>query len=354
MPSQESLSLSINGSGSLHSWNLEEGLRAPEEESELTEDSDWLSLDPIVPREEESESPPVACELGGQESEQSELGEEREKGVKQEETEAGMSINQEINNERTNNKEAKLEEEEKKEKQEEKAHSGEKSEEEKVENRENKGSQGNKEDKRDRDEEVQERGEIERGRQEPVREQGDLVREARGEESQEDEKDNDLPRDRLLRLDNQSDCHPNSVEVMEEHEGQDGRVNPTTTASPGAHCLTAAPQCKPPMAQEERDEVGGGAEEREVGQTSCPPKVQSAATRFRSEASGQGLYMKFQTRSVSETGRSSNMPQSWNNLQSCPIKNSNITLDAGDQSDPTEEEATPPIKVSELKKRFEA
>uniref|UniRef100_A0A3B4XY91 DENN domain containing 1C n=1 Tax=Seriola lalandi dorsalis TaxID=1841481 RepID=A0A3B4XY91_SERLL len=40
-PSQESLSLSISGSGSLHSWNLE----TTEELSDLTGDSDWLCQD---------------------------------------------------------------------------------------------------------------------------------------------------------------------------------------------------------------------------------------------------------------------------------------------------------------------
>ncbi|KAK5866272.1 hypothetical protein PBY51_020478 [Eleginops maclovinus] len=57
-PSQESLSLSISGSGSLHSWNLE----TTEERSDLTEDSDWLGLDTSVPDEDGTESPLAVCE----------------------------------------------------------------------------------------------------------------------------------------------------------------------------------------------------------------------------------------------------------------------------------------------------
>ncbi|KAE8300827.1 DENN domain-containing protein 1B [Larimichthys crocea] len=80
-PSQESLSLSISGSGSLHSWNLE----TTEELSDLTEDSDWLCLDTSVPEEEVTESPLAACEMGEQESMQRE--------VKQKQEEVNVTVN---------------------------------------------------------------------------------------------------------------------------------------------------------------------------------------------------------------------------------------------------------------------
>ncbi|KAM6971819.1 DENN domain-containing protein 1B [Aplochiton taeniatus] len=54
-PSQESLSLSVTGSGSLHSWNLEEGLYSP------AEDSDWLSQAHEVPDVEEAHRLPDGC-----------------------------------------------------------------------------------------------------------------------------------------------------------------------------------------------------------------------------------------------------------------------------------------------------
>ncbi|KAG7270780.1 hypothetical protein CRUP_019420, partial [Coryphaenoides rupestris] len=45
-PSQESLSLSISGSESLHSWTLEEGLHTTEEESESPKEFNWLCPHP--------------------------------------------------------------------------------------------------------------------------------------------------------------------------------------------------------------------------------------------------------------------------------------------------------------------
>ncbi|KAG8015204.1 DENN domain-containing protein 1C, partial [Nibea albiflora] len=103
-PSQESLSLSISGSGSLHSWNLE----TTEELSDLTEDSDWLCLDTSVPEEEATESPLTACEMGEQESMQRE--------VKQKQEDVNVTINgnqeEEIDN-RSDFKKVKTEEERK-------------------------------------------------------------------------------------------------------------------------------------------------------------------------------------------------------------------------------------------------
>ncbi|MEQ2171366.1 hypothetical protein GOODEAATRI_009866, partial [Goodea atripinnis] len=57
-PSQESLLLSISGSGSLHSWNLE----TTEELSDRTEDSDWHCLDTSLLEEEGAECLLVASD----------------------------------------------------------------------------------------------------------------------------------------------------------------------------------------------------------------------------------------------------------------------------------------------------
>ncbi|XP_076003803.1 DENN domain-containing protein 1B isoform X2 [Genypterus blacodes] len=70
-PSQESLSLSISGSGSLHSWNLE----TTEEASDLGEERDWPCLDVSVPKEEGSENRPAECETNEQDSSNGRQGE---------------------------------------------------------------------------------------------------------------------------------------------------------------------------------------------------------------------------------------------------------------------------------------
>ncbi|CAL8330673.1 unnamed protein product [Lota lota] len=64
MPSQESLSLSISGSESLHSWTLEEGLQTAEEESELPKDLDWLCPNPNL--NADKEMMPFMCTLEDQ------------------------------------------------------------------------------------------------------------------------------------------------------------------------------------------------------------------------------------------------------------------------------------------------
>ncbi|KAF3844090.1 hypothetical protein F7725_016138 [Dissostichus mawsoni] len=93
---QESLSLSISGSGSLHSWNVE----TMEEQSDLTEDSDWLCLDTSVPEEDRTESPLAVCDIGQQ------------KGGEQEEVKVAINGNKEEEIDGGGNfKEVKLEEE---------------------------------------------------------------------------------------------------------------------------------------------------------------------------------------------------------------------------------------------------
>uniref|UniRef100_UPI003AABF051 DENN domain-containing protein 1B isoform X2 n=1 Tax=Centroberyx gerrardi TaxID=166262 RepID=UPI003AABF051 len=352
-PSQESLSLSISGSDSLHSWNLEEGLQTTDEVSQLTEDSDWL--DANVPEEEGSESLLVSRKVGEQERG---LREIRGEGGKEEETEVAMNGNkgeEEIDGKRTNYKEVMLEEEREKDNREKKMGFEGETVTEQAEKQEDEGLG----EERDLGEEVIVRRESEIKREEDEI-QKDLVREEEGQENQEKEKEKgaeitgSLHGNRLMTLGHESDCHPNGAEVAEQHQGQDETVSPETTASPASQNLAADPDSKPDVGQGKGNEEAGRKQEPEAGKTSCPPKVLSAMTRFQPQASRQGLQVKFETKSLAEPGRPRSMLRNWENAQAYPPNDSNTPSGVDNHTEPTDEGDPPPIKVSELKKRFEA
>lgn len=125
---------------------------------------------------------------------------------------------------------------------------------------------------------------------------------------------------------------PNSVE---EHKGND-TANPQTTVSPAGQELESEEMAK---------------NEDEVRQTPSPPKVLSAIARFQSQTSSTGFQVKSKARALADPGRPCNTFHSRENAQSytpCDKPETN------NRSEGSEEEDRPLIKVSELKKKFEA
>ncbi|XP_044201969.1 DENN domain-containing protein 1B isoform X1 [Thunnus albacares] len=332
-PSQESLSLSISGSGSLHSWNVE----TTEEVSDLTEDSNWLCLDTSVP-EEGSESLLVACEMGEQEERQ---GEAREK---QEEVKVAINGNQgEEIDDRNNSKEVKLEEETKKEDPERRVSLEEGPVIETVKQRKDEELR----EKKNQSEEVVEGHETEKGTNEM---QNDVAREEEGKEKLEEQsKEATESLNKLMKLNPKCDHRPDTVE---QQQGQEETLNLKTAASAGPQSLAA--DLTPPAGQEIRGEVAVKKEEQEMTQTPSP-KVLSAVARSKSQGPSQGFQVKSRTKGLAEPEKPCSTFRSKENAQTHASCDSNTRSEASSCSKAHEEEdPSPIIKVSELKKRFEA
>ncbi|XP_042250988.1 DENN domain-containing protein 1B isoform X3 [Thunnus maccoyii] len=332
-PSQESLSLSISGSGSLHSWNVE----TTEEVSDLTEDSNWLCLDTSVP-EEGSESLLVACEMGEQEERQ---GEAREK---QEEVKVAINGNQgEEIDDRNNSKEVKLEEETKKEDPERRVSLEEGPMIETVKQRKDEELR----EKKNQSEEVVEGHETEKGTNEM---QNDVAREEEGKEKLEEQsKEATESLNKLMKLNPKCDHRPDTVE---QQQGQEETLNLKTAGSAGPQSLAA--DLTPPAGQEIRGEVAVKKEEQEMTQTPSP-KVLSAVARSKSQGPSQGFQVKSRTKGLAEPERPCSTFRSKENTQTHASCDSNTRSEASSCSKAHEEEdPSPIIKVSELKKRFEA
>nr|XP_054599448.1 LOW QUALITY PROTEIN: DENN domain-containing protein 1B [Nothobranchius furzeri] len=282
-PSQESLSLSISGSGSLHSWNLE----TTEELSDLTEDSDFLCPDSSLAEEESSDSFHLDGEVGDEEKRQ------RDEGEKLKTTYATMNGMQEEEKDEKQNrnicKEVMLED------------------------------KSNDDPEEDGAKEIPEIKEDE-SQSEELGEMHKSVIETESKTTKED-----LRNDTKESLDTSTMLDaPFSVE---EHQGPG-----ETTAAPEILITTADLKL-----QEATRKKSAMNEEPTVRPTPSPPKVTSAAARFQSPTPAKN----FQLRSIPKAGQ---LFQSRENQQT--QENTN--------SDTPEEEDHLPVKVSELKKRFEA
>ncbi|XP_072240553.1 DENN domain-containing protein 1B isoform X1 [Leuresthes tenuis] len=319
-PSQESLSLSISGSGSLHSWNLE----TTEELSDLTEDSDWLCLDTSLAGEEQTHSLHVACEMGEQK-----LGqwEDREK-----QNETNVAINGEQEEEemgdRCNFKEVKLEEERKKEHQEKSVSLGEDPLNDMAEGREDEGLKEKTNHELSQDEEVAAGQEIQTTKEM----QESVTREEVIETQEEKSKEVKEYLNICKKLD---PCHSNSV-LEKRDQGE-------ITVIPEPESRASDP--KPQAGQEKEGEIAAKKDEQHVKQISSPPRVLSAVVRFQSQPSIQGFQVKSATKALAEP-----VFQSRENTQTHSPRDSEThkSPEAPDEKD------GPPVKVSELKKRFEA
>ncbi|XP_034452934.1 DENN domain-containing protein 1B isoform X2 [Hippoglossus hippoglossus] len=326
-PSQESLCLSISGSGSLHSWNLE----TTEELSDVTGDSDWPNLDIGVPEDEESESLLARCEKGENNSGQ------REDGEKQEEVKVVINGNPGGEKENTYTfKEVKFEEKRKKEGEEMRESLGE---EPVKDKREDEGLTEKREDERNRSDEVTE------GHRETDQIQKGIATEERNENQDDKEKEVTRSLNTLIKL----NLHDRNT--VEEQQGQQERANPESTASPGPQSLAADPQR--PAGQNKSCEEAVNKSERELRQIPSTPKVLSAVERFQSQGSSQSFQVRSSTKGSDEPGRPGNVLWSKENTQTHHV----LPRHSSEENDCPEvhkEEDSPLIKVSELKKRFEA
>ncbi|XP_014901188.1 DENN domain-containing protein 1C isoform X3 [Poecilia latipinna] len=311
-PSQESLSLSISGSGSLHSWNLE----TTEELSDRTEDSDWHGLDSSLLEEEGAECLLVASEVAEHEAKQREVRE------KQRESDGEINEKQEITNS-DNFKEVKIEEEPSKE---DIASFGESS----QETTEGKEDERMKDDGKDEGTQSEEVAVL----QEEEGKTNNVQENETKEEMKETQKDtnNDSTETLNLKCVNREDLLLNSV----------GEPQNDATVPPEPDDITA--ESKPPPSEEKESDKTPKKEEQGPRVTSPPPKVLSAVARFQCQPHGQ---QGFQLRSVSKNSAEPALR--------CREKvQTPCELDANRNAEASEEEDRPPIKVSELKKRFEA
>ncbi|XP_074541529.1 DENN domain-containing protein 1B isoform X2 [Halichoeres trimaculatus] len=279
-PSQESLSLSISGSGSLHSWNQE----IAEEPSDLIEESNWSALDTSMSEEEGTERLLVACELREQESRQEQQNVNATINGKQEEETEGRKDIQEV----------------------------ESVEERMVDCQEKKESLD--EDKVKVTAENQDAGELKE-------EQNQIEEVAEGEVTKEET----------------SEMHQDVTKEEEEKEHQDKKL-------PNLNPCPSDPV--PPAAQ---DNIKEEKEKQVIRQTSTPPKVLSAVARFQSQGHSPNFQLKSRAKDLDGPGRVWDRFQSRNNAQTHQSCDSNIS----EKNVSEEEEERPPIKVSELKKRFE-
>lgn len=277
-----------------------------------------------MPEEQGTESLPAAREMGEQESGRREVREEQEEvkvainGKQEEEIDDGNSF-----------KEVKLEEERKKGGQERRAGLGEDPAKEAAEKREDEGWKEKREDEQNQSEEKTGTNEMQKG----------VTKEEEGKEEQE-EKGKEV-----TGALNKLNAHRPNTE--EEQQGQEDNLKPT--ASPEPQTLTVDPE--PPAGQKERREETVKKGEREMRQTPSPPKVQSAVVRFQSTTHGQRFQVRSRTNELAEPGRPCSMFRSREHAQTHPPCDSNVQED-DNGSEGHEEEVK--IKVSELKKRFEA
>ncbi|XP_039870095.1 DENN domain-containing protein 1B isoform X2 [Simochromis diagramma] len=329
-PSQESLSLSISGSGSLHSWNLE----TTEELSDLTADTDWPCMDTSVPEEEGLENMNMQSENKTKEPKNG----QRQDGEKQEEVTGAINGNQaEETDDQNKFKEVKLEENIEKQDPGEGVSLWEDPVNE-ICAKSDEGLKENKEDEQNQTEEVIAEPEMERETHESPK--------AREEEKESQLEKNEEVRGSLSKLINPNPKHPNSVE---EEQNQGKEAVPDTTVSPGPQIPAVDPN--PTSVQEKKIEVATEKLEQEVKQTPSPPKVLSAAARFQSQGSTQSFQVKSRVKAFTEPGKPCTV---FRNRENAQMPCDSNTSETNNRTEEAEEEERPPVKVSELKKRFEA
>ncbi|XP_038127740.1 DENN domain-containing protein 1B isoform X2 [Cyprinodon tularosa] len=314
-PSQESLSLSISGSGSLHSWNLE----TTEELSDQIEDTEWHCLNTSLAEEEGAECPLVATDVDEHEARQ------KEDRGKEKEANGELNGKQEIND-INNFEEIKVEEEESKEKQENMARVDESSGEEITE-----GLQDERIEDSRKDDEIQSKlvalVQEEEGGKKDVQEN-----ETKEEAKEIQEGKNIVSKETNSKCINRNDPLSHSVEEL-----QNEAVVPPSPSNNAAN----------PKHSASHEENIDKTPKKEDGMrlTSPPPKVHSAVARFQAQQCSQ---QGFQRRTISKN--SVEVPlRCREKVQTLYDVNTNKNIEA-----PEEEEERPLVKVSELKKRFEA
>lgn len=276
-----------------------------EEQSDLTEDSDSLCLDTSVPEEDRTESPLAVCDIGQQKGGQQEEVKVAINGNKEEEIDGGGNF-----------KEVKLEEETKEVGQEKRVSLGEEQLIGIGDNLEDEGLKEERESEQRQSDEVAEGQELEEVTNEMQK------GEAKGEEGKEQEKDD---------LNKLNRHHPNAAEEQQELEDNQ---EPTS----GLQSLIVDP--KPPEGPVRSREEAGEKQEQDTS-----PEVVSTETRVQSQ-------VKARIPERSEPERPCNTVWSRETTQTHPPCDSHISEKKN--ASKNGEDKPPLIKVSELKKRFEA
>ncbi|KAJ8001486.1 hypothetical protein DPEC_G00169990 [Dallia pectoralis] len=322
-PSQESLGVSISGSGSLHSWNLEEGLQTTGEEpeetgtrNELVEGHELLpgEEDRIVTKEERRE-------------EREERSEEMER----------CDVIREGGQDEPGRKEKRM--------------SGDVIRE---------GGQDEPERK------VERNGEVEEGRDGDV--EGEEVRVEVGRRAQNRAEWETVPRDTDQRqVAQEEDRDPEMSTELPSKTGtslgaESVTIHPKTTAPPALQNHTAPQDPKQPLGQNDK------GKEKEEARKPDYPTVALAVAQFQTQVAETSLRGKAQIGHSPESSKPSDSPQGQVTILKSCLQEANarpplntlpdLTSSVNDQSDsrkePAGKEDPPFIKVSELKKRFEA
>ncbi|XP_061576798.1 DENN domain-containing protein 1B isoform X2 [Cololabis saira] len=303
-PSQESLFMSISGSGSLHSWNLE----TTEELSHLTEDSD--PLDTSLPEEQGTDSLEAACDVKDQEKQHEDIEKHKEinMAINGEQEEEEKYIKNSVN-------EVKLEGERMKDQENNTV----------LDEDPSKQICETREDDKLTDKSGDDRSECEEVAlgQETEGKTNEMEDSVTREEIQDEKKE--MVKTDLNKCIKLNSHHPNSVEEQQS-QGE-------TPSNPGPQ--DPAEDLKYPAEKDEISEKAAENKEQEKRQAFSPPKVQSAAARF-------------QPRPTPKLSVDSVLLQKGNAQTHSPS-----VSDINESSDTPEEQDCTPVKVSELKKRFE-
>lgn len=293
-----------------------------EELSDRTEDSDWLGLDTSVPEENGADSPLGVCEIAEHEEGQMEHRE------KQEEATVKINGNQtgEIDSRHTT-REVKLEVQKD------------------EEERESLTEDSVKEDDAGLIEmKTNEKNQSKEVDKETKVQTNEMQKDATGEKKIQDDEHEVATRS----VNELKKPNPNHLNTVEEQHSYEETPSPENPVSFGQHSLS-----DPEPPGNNRSEETVKEKDRGSRQTLSPPKVQSAVARFQSQGSNQDFLVRSRTKGLVESGKPCNVFWSRGNAQTHPTRDGNIA-DENNCPEAQEEEDRPPIKVSELKKRFEA
>ncbi|KAM9769279.1 DENN domain-containing protein 1B isoform 2-T2 [Menidia menidia] len=318
-PSQESLLLSISGSGSLHSWNVD----TTEELSDLTEDSDWTGLHANLQEEEGTHGLQVTSDV-----EEPKLGQSADR-ERQREVNVAINGRQEAEEtgDRCNFKEVPFEEDRETEDLEKEVNLGGEPVNEMDEGREETGLKENQ------DEESQDE-EPTAGRE--IQTTEDMQESATREEVIEAKEEKSKGVTESLNKFRKPDPHHINSEVKQLNIGE-------IRVSPGPESPTD--DLKPQADQEKNCERAAEQDEQQVQpSSSSPPRVKSPLARLQCQASSQS----FQVRSASKASAELTFRSRENNQT-----RSSCDSETDKNPEAPDEEDRPPVKVSELKKRFE-
>ncbi|XP_041642220.1 DENN domain-containing protein 1B isoform X3 [Cheilinus undulatus] len=341
-PSQESLNLSVSGSGSLHSWNLE----ITEEQSDQMEDPDWLNLDTGVPEEDGTES--LQAEIKEQESSVEQEDINTSTNRKEEETDEDRPIFKEVelNKEKMIFKRESLGED------------GVKEMSENLEEEEEKNGYVQNQSKKDEEEEMKKEPHDMQNvtRKEEEEEKNDYVQnQSKKDEKEEMKKEpHDMQKDVLRKeeeeekndyVQNQSKKDEKEEMKKEPHDMQKDLTRKEETETQENKLTNLLPHHPNPEAPAAQDKT----------REEAVKKVLSAVARFQFQEQSQSFQLKSRTRDPNEPGRVGNRFQGRGSTQTHLPCGSNTSEEkqCSEKQGEEEEEEQPPIKVSELKKRFE-